>query len=98
MARMEIKDAMEILDDWCLHGDNRLLQVAWGRIREESPVLGEESPAQNTMEICHTAPNNRSHAICESYGIYRRKNCRAYIGNKYCGDFGNCIHKRQAVR
>jgi len=24
---------------------------------EESPVLGEESPAQNTMEICHTAPN-----------------------------------------
>jgi SAM-dependent methyltransferase len=25
---------------------------------EESPVLGEESPAQNTMEICHTAPNS----------------------------------------
>lgn len=24
---------------------------------EESPVLGEESPAQNTKEICHTAPN-----------------------------------------
>jgi hypothetical protein len=24
---------------------------------KESPVLGEESPAQNTMEICHTAPN-----------------------------------------
>jgi len=27
---------------------------------EETPVLGEESPAQNTMEICHTAPNTRS--------------------------------------
>jgi ubiquinone/menaquinone biosynthesis C-methylase UbiE len=27
---------------------------------EESPVLGEESPAQNTMEICHTAPNSAS--------------------------------------
>jgi SAM-dependent methyltransferase len=25
---------------------------------EESPVLGEESPAQNTKEICHTAPNS----------------------------------------
>jgi len=25
-----------------------------------SPVLGEESPAQNTMEICHTAPNSAS--------------------------------------
>jgi phage N-6-adenine-methyltransferase len=25
---------------------------------KESPVLGEESPAQNTKEICHTAPNS----------------------------------------
>jgi len=25
---------------------------------EESPVLGEGSPAQDTMEICHTAPNS----------------------------------------
>jgi SAM-dependent methyltransferase len=27
---------------------------------EESPVLGEESPAQDTKEICHTAPNRRN--------------------------------------
>jgi hypothetical protein len=27
---------------------------------KESPVLGEESPAQNTMEICHTARNSAS--------------------------------------
>ena len=33
---------------------------AWGNEIEESPVLGEESPAQNTMEICHTAPNTGS--------------------------------------
>jgi hypothetical protein len=26
--------------------------------RKESPVLCEESPAQNTVEICHTAPNS----------------------------------------
>jgi len=26
--------------------------------RKESPVLCEESPAQNTMEFCHTAPNS----------------------------------------
>lgn len=30
---------------------------------EESPVLGEEGPAQNTMEICHTAPNSGRDAI-----------------------------------
>ena len=29
----------------------------------ESPVLGEESPAQNTKEICHTAPNSGRDAI-----------------------------------
>jgi len=29
-------------------------------MKQESPVLGEESPAQNTMEICHTAPNSAS--------------------------------------
>jgi hypothetical protein len=34
------------------------LQKAWGR--EDAPVVGEESPAQNTMEICHTAPNSAS--------------------------------------
>jgi len=33
---------------------------AWGNEIEESPVLGEESPAQDTMEICHTAPNSKS--------------------------------------
>ena len=33
---------------------------AWGNEIEESPVLGEESPAQDTMEICHTAPNSAS--------------------------------------
>lgn len=33
---------------------------AWGNEIEESPVLGEESPAQNTKEICHTAPNTAS--------------------------------------
>jgi hypothetical protein len=27
---------------------------------KESPVLGEENPAQKTVEICHTAPNTRS--------------------------------------
>jgi N6-adenosine-specific RNA methylase IME4 len=31
---------------------------AWGNEIEESPVMGEESPAQNIMEICHTAPNS----------------------------------------
>ena len=29
-------------------------------MKQEAPVLGEESPAQNTMEICHTAPNSAS--------------------------------------
>jgi len=29
------------------------------RHSKESPVLGEEGPAQNTKEICHTAPNSR---------------------------------------
>ena len=29
-------------------------------MKQESPVLGEESPVQNTMEICHTAPNTAS--------------------------------------
>jgi len=33
---------------------------AWGNEIEESPVPGEESPAQNTKEICHTAPNSAS--------------------------------------
>lgn len=27
--------------------------------KEESPVVGEESPALDTAEICHTAPNSR---------------------------------------
>ena len=27
-------------------------------MKQESAVLGEESPAQNTVEICHTAPNS----------------------------------------
>jgi len=31
---------------------------AWGNEIEGSPVLGEESPAQNAAEICHTAPNS----------------------------------------
>jgi hypothetical protein len=31
------------------------MAMQWG-----SPVLGEECPAQNTMEICHTAPNSAS--------------------------------------
>ena len=30
---------------------------------EESPVLGEEVPAQNTVEICHTAPNSGRDAM-----------------------------------
>jgi len=33
---------------------------AWGNEIEESPVLGEEGPAQNTVEICHTVPNSAS--------------------------------------
>jgi len=33
---------------------------AWGNEIEESPVLVEECPAQNTKEICHTAPNSAS--------------------------------------
>jgi len=28
--------------------------------KKESPVLGEECPAQDTVEICHTAPNTAS--------------------------------------
>ena len=31
---------------------------AWGNEIEESPVLCEESPALDTKEICHTAPNS----------------------------------------
>ena len=31
----------------------------WAQAKE-SPVLGEEGPAQDTMEICHTAPNSAS--------------------------------------
>ena len=30
---------------------------------KESPVLGEESPAQNTKEICHTAPNSANRQL-----------------------------------
>jgi site-specific DNA-methyltransferase (adenine-specific) len=33
---------------------------AWGNEIEGSPVLGEDSPAQDTAEICHTAPNTPS--------------------------------------
>jgi N6-adenosine-specific RNA methylase IME4 len=36
---------------------------AWGNEIEGSPVLGEESPALNTKEICHTAPNSGRDAI-----------------------------------
>ena len=38
---------------------------AWGNEIEESPVLGEENPAQNTMEICHTAPNTQSMPVAK---------------------------------
>ena len=39
-----------------IYGDG-LVTDDWIFNPEESPVVGEESPAQNTMEICHTAPN-----------------------------------------
>ena len=42
---------------------------AWGNEIEESPVLGEESPAQNTMEICHTAPNSGRDAMQVSLNV-----------------------------
>jgi len=32
-------------------------------LKQESPVRGEDNPALNTMEICHTAPNSQSDAI-----------------------------------
>ena len=32
----------------------------WGNEIEESPVLGEECPVQDTMEICHTSTNSSS--------------------------------------
>jgi len=32
-------------------------------MKQESPVLGEEVPAQNTVEICHTAPNSGRDAM-----------------------------------
>jgi len=41
----------------CVHPELGL--HLWNEMRR-SPVLGEESPAQNTMEICHTAPNSAS--------------------------------------
>jgi SAM-dependent methyltransferase len=41
---------------------------------QESPVLGEESPAQNTMEICHTAPNSAS-TKCPRHNIENCLNC-----------------------
>jgi len=44
---------------------------------KESPVLGEESPAQNTMEICHTAPNTASAPCCEhQWTINRLRTCK----------------------
>jgi hypothetical protein len=39
-----------------------------------SHVLCEESPAQNTMEICHTAPNSAS-TKCSRHNIVNCLNC-----------------------
>ncbi len=43
------------------HKSGKQANTHWLTFRKEkSPVLGEGSPAQNTMEICHTAPNRRN--------------------------------------
>jgi hypothetical protein len=52
---LEIKrNRKSVWHDYDYYPEKRLQKA------EESPVLGEERPAQNTMEICHTAPNSAS--------------------------------------
>ncbi len=46
------------------HKSGRLNKTHWvSFLKEESPVLDEDNPALNTMEICHTAPNSGRDAI-----------------------------------
>ena len=35
-------------------------------------------------------------AICATYGIYHRRNCPYYVGNKQCSNVRGCLHKQQA--
>ena len=57
-----VRDILELTPEKPLYGhkSGRLNKTHWIAFMkgEESPVLGDESPAQNTMEICHTAPNS----------------------------------------
>jgi SAM-dependent methyltransferase len=46
------------------HRTGKQVKTHWvAFIKQEPPVLGEDNPALNTMEICHTAPNSQSDAI-----------------------------------
>jgi SAM-dependent methyltransferase len=52
------------------HKSGKLSKTHWIAFMkgEESPVLGEESPAQDTVEICHTAPNTGNTPCCYQCG------------------------------
>lgn len=59
-----VRDILKLTDALPLFGNKsgKRAQTHWICFMkgEESPVLGEGSPAQNTIEICHTAPNTGS--------------------------------------
>jgi len=60
-CRVPIKEILCLTNEKPLfgHKSGKAMNTHWiCFMKEESPVLGEESPAQNTMEICHTAPNS----------------------------------------
>jgi hypothetical protein len=63
---------------WCM-AEFFVALIDQGKAKE-SPVVGDESPALNTKEICHTAPNSRvtrgaKRPHCRSGNVVtRRKN------------------------
>jgi hypothetical protein len=68
----------------CEDGDNCLYDI------------GDAAP--DTIEPALHIAQQPQHAICATYGIYHRRNCLYYIGNKQCSNVRGCLHKQQAVR
>ena len=62
-VEIPLREVLELTPEKPLYGhrSGKKAQTHWVCfMKQESPVLGEESPAQNTIEICHTAPNSQS--------------------------------------
>ena len=62
-VQFALKEILELTPEKPLfgHQSGKRMNTHWVCfMKQESPVLGEEIPAQDTMEICHTAPNTRS--------------------------------------